>query len=82
MTADYTILGLTDPRDDYDRDMVRNLWPYYVEFGYQGSAERDRKTAWLIRTFGVNDSWRSAVYNGGYYFRREQDLTLFRLWAA
>ena len=57
-------------------------YPYSVDFGYQGQAVRVRNMEWLSRTFGNNGSWHASIYDGGYYFKREQDLTLFRLWAS
>lgn len=57
-------------------------YPYCVEFAYQGPEARMRNYLWLARTFGLLGSWHASIYHGGYYFRREQDLTLFRLWAS
>ena len=55
-------------------------YPYCIEFGYQGQAVRQQNIDWLTQTFGSNDSWCAGLYSGSYYFKREKDLTWFRLW--
>ena len=79
MTTVVYVPGSPDP--DHHNDSLLQ-YPYYVSIGYQAWEVRAEHNAWLTRTFGDSKSWHCEPFGGMYYFKREQDLTLFILWAS